>query len=57
MKVSRVTTRILQTPADNPLVVGLPARATREFVTLEIDTDDGVAGRRHHVLRRALTPR
>jgi hypothetical protein len=34
MKVTRVTTRVLRTPADNPLVVGLPAPTdTREFVT------------------------
>jgi len=45
MKVSRVTTRILQTPADNPLIVGLPEpTTTREFVSVEIDTDDGVQG-------------
>jgi hypothetical protein len=31
MKISHVTTRILSTPADNPLVVGLPIRGdTRE---------------------------
>jgi L-alanine-DL-glutamate epimerase-like enolase superfamily enzyme len=45
VKVARVTTRILQTPADNPLVVGLPEpTTTREFVSVEVETDDGVQG-------------
>jgi L-alanine-DL-glutamate epimerase-like enolase superfamily enzyme len=44
MKVTRVQTRILQTPADNPLVVGLPVEGTREFVTLELGTDEGIEG-------------
>ena len=40
MKVSHVTTRLLRTPADNPLVVGVDVgTATREFVTLELGTD------------------
>jgi L-talarate/galactarate dehydratase len=45
MKITHVTTRVLSTPADNPLVVGLPATAdTREFVTLELGTDQGLVG-------------
>ena len=45
MKVTQVTTRILRTPADNPLVVGLPpGNETREFVTVEIGTDEGIEG-------------
>ena len=45
MKISHVTTRILRTPADNPLVVELPAPTdTREFVTLELGTDQGLTG-------------
>ena len=44
MKVSKATTRVLQTPADNPLVVGEPQEGTREFVTLELDTDQGIQG-------------
>ena len=44
MKVSKSTTRVLQTPADNPLVVGVPQEGTREFVTLELDTDQGLQG-------------
>jgi L-talarate/galactarate dehydratase len=45
MKVNQVTARILSTPADNPLVVGLPApTGTREFVAVQIVTDDGIEG-------------
>src|SRR5437763_2075463 len=45
MKITHVTTRVLRTPADNPLVVGLPAPTdTREFVTLELGTDEGLVG-------------
>jgi L-alanine-DL-glutamate epimerase-like enolase superfamily enzyme len=45
MKVTHVKTRIISTPADNPLVVGIPVgNATREFVTLELGTDAGVEG-------------
>jgi L-alanine-DL-glutamate epimerase-like enolase superfamily enzyme len=45
MKITHATTRILRTPADNPLVVGLPTPTeTREFVTLELGTDQGLVG-------------
>ena len=45
MHVTHVKTRVLRTPADNPLVIGLPVGdATREFVTLELGTDDGLTG-------------
>jgi L-alanine-DL-glutamate epimerase-like enolase superfamily enzyme len=45
MKITHVTTHVLRTPADNPLVVGLPAPTdTREFVTLELGTDQGLVG-------------
>jgi L-alanine-DL-glutamate epimerase-like enolase superfamily enzyme len=45
MKITHVTTHLLRTPADNPLVVGLPAPTdTREFVTLELGTDQGLVG-------------
>src|SRR6266852_3521779 len=45
MKITHVTTRVLRTPADIPLVVGLPAPTdTREFVTLELGTDEGLVG-------------
>ena len=45
MKVSHVTTRLIRTPADNPLVVGIDTgNATRDFVTLELGTDQGLVG-------------
>ena len=45
MKITHAKTRILQTPADHPLVTGIPTGdATREFVTLELGTDEGVEG-------------
>src|SRR5499427_2451741 len=45
MKVTHVKTRIIRTPADSPLVVGIPVGdATREFVTVELGTDTGVEG-------------
>jgi L-talarate/galactarate dehydratase len=57
MKITHVTTRILSTPADNPLVVGLPAsRETREFVTLELGTDQGLVGIGLTFFGGALTP-
>src|SRR5207253_5348467 len=43
MKLTHVASRVLGTPADNPLVVGLPAPTdTREFVLLELGTDQGL---------------
>jgi L-talarate/galactarate dehydratase len=45
MKITHVTTHHLRTPADNPLVVGLPAPTdTREFALLELGTDQGLIG-------------
>ncbi len=45
MKITHVTSRVLRTPADNPLVVGLPEPTdTPEFVTLEPGTDQGLVG-------------
>jgi L-alanine-DL-glutamate epimerase-like enolase superfamily enzyme len=45
MKVTGYRTHIIRAPADNPLVVGLPERNdTREFVTLELETDAGLTG-------------
>ena len=44
MKVTRWKTRVLRTPAENPLVVGVPQPGTREFVLLELDTDEGIQG-------------
>ncbi len=57
MKITHVTTRLLRTPADNPLVVGLPAPTdTREFVTLELGTDQGLTGIGLTFFGGALTP-
>src|SRR4029450_8655500 len=57
MKITHVTTRVLSTPADNPLVVGLPApKDTREFVTLELGTDQGLVGIGLTFFGAALTP-
>ena len=45
MKVSKATTKVLRTPADNPLVAGVPPTgATRMFVTLDLETDEGIEG-------------
>jgi L-talarate/galactarate dehydratase len=57
MKITHVTTRVLRMPADNPLVVGLPAPTdTREFVTLELGTDQGLVGLGLTFFGGALTP-
>ncbi|MGH7413548.1 MAG: mandelate racemase/muconate lactonizing enzyme family protein, partial [Candidatus Rokuibacteriota bacterium] len=57
MKITHVTTRVLSTPADNPLVVGLPAPTdTREFVLLELGTDQGLVGIGLTFFGGALTP-
>jgi L-alanine-DL-glutamate epimerase-like enolase superfamily enzyme len=45
VKITGGRTRIISTPTDNPLVVGLPpAAGTRDFVTLELQTDAGLVG-------------
>ena len=45
MKVTKASTRVLRTPADNHLIVDAPpSNATRTFVTLEMDTDEGLQG-------------
>lgn len=57
MKITHVTTHVLRTPADNPLVVGLPAPTdTREFVTLELGTDQGLVGVGLTFFGGSLTP-
>jgi L-alanine-DL-glutamate epimerase-like enolase superfamily enzyme len=57
MKITHVTTHVLRTPADNPLVVGLPAPTdTREFVTIELGTDQGLVGVGLTFFGGALTP-
>ncbi|HSQ04173.1 MAG TPA: mandelate racemase/muconate lactonizing enzyme family protein [Burkholderiales bacterium] len=45
MKISRIETRMVKLPADEPLANGpVPAGATREFVALRMQTDEGVEG-------------
>ena len=45
MKITKAKTRVLRTPADNSLEAGVPpSDATRTFVTLELDTDEGLQG-------------
>ena len=45
MKVTGYQTRILHTPADDPLANSLPDTGRqRAFVTLEMTTDEGVDG-------------
>src|SRR5690349_20150624 len=45
MKITRVTTRLLRAPADNPFVVGIATGdPIREVVTVEIHTDQGIDG-------------
>ena len=57
MKITHVTTRALSTPAGNPLVVGLPEPTdTREFVLLELGTDQGLVGIGLTFFGGALTP-
>jgi L-alanine-DL-glutamate epimerase-like enolase superfamily enzyme len=57
MKITGAVTRVLRTPADNPLVVGLPAPTdTREFVTIELQTDAGLVGIGLTFFGGALTP-
>ena len=57
MKITHVTTRVLSTPADNPLVVGVPAPTdTREFVALELGTDQGLLGLGLTFFGGSLTP-
>jgi L-alanine-DL-glutamate epimerase-like enolase superfamily enzyme len=45
MKVTQIKTRVLRAPADNLPVKGIPAgTALREYVTLELGTDQGITG-------------
>jgi len=44
-KIARIESRIVRLPAEEPLAGGpVVAGATRDFVTLEIGTDDGIEG-------------
>src|SRR5688572_3174451 len=45
MKIARARARLIDKPGDHPLVIGLPPDGSkRQFVTLEMETDDGVEG-------------
>jgi L-alanine-DL-glutamate epimerase-like enolase superfamily enzyme len=45
MKITRIQSQIVQLPADEPLAGGAPSDGPpREFVTLQIETDAGIAG-------------
>jgi L-alanine-DL-glutamate epimerase-like enolase superfamily enzyme len=45
VKITNVTTRVVSTPADSPLVFDQPPTTeTLEFVTLELGTDQGLVG-------------
>ena len=44
MRVTHVSTRLVSTPADSPLVFDRPTNETLEFVTLELGTDQGLVG-------------
>ncbi|MGH7835557.1 MAG: enolase C-terminal domain-like protein, partial [Candidatus Binatia bacterium] len=45
MKITRVQSQILRLPADEPLAGGPPSHGPfREFVTLQIETDEGIEG-------------
>jgi L-alanine-DL-glutamate epimerase-like enolase superfamily enzyme len=44
MKITNVTTRMVRTPADSPLVFNRPTSEKHEFVTLELGTDEGLVG-------------
>ncbi|MFQ6029656.1 MAG: hypothetical protein ACE5Q6_19435, partial [Dehalococcoidia bacterium] len=45
MKITQARTRILRTPSDYPLVEDIPlSDTTRDFITLELDTDEGIQG-------------
>src|SRR5438105_3171028 len=57
MKITHITTRTLRTPADNPLVVGLPTPTdTREFITLELGTNQNAIDLNLTFFGGTLTP-
>jgi len=57
MKITHVTTRTVSVSTENSLVVGLPPRNDmREFVTLELGTDQGLVGIGLTFFGAALTP-
>ncbi|MFN8524605.1 MAG: mandelate racemase/muconate lactonizing enzyme family protein [Chloroflexota bacterium] len=45
MKITHVTTHVINTPAENPLTFGLPTPPERhDYVVLELGTDQGLVG-------------
>ena len=45
MKIARARARLIDKPGDHPLVIGLPPDGSkRQFITLEMETDDGIEG-------------
>jgi L-alanine-DL-glutamate epimerase-like enolase superfamily enzyme len=56
MKITDATIRTISTPAENRLVVGLPQPGKREFVILELATDEGLTGVGLTFFGGALTP-
>ena len=45
MRITGFSTRVVRVPAENPLVEGIPVGpGTRDFVTLELNTDEGIQG-------------
>jgi L-alanine-DL-glutamate epimerase-like enolase superfamily enzyme len=44
VKITHVTTNLVSTPADSPLVFNRPTNETLQFVTLELGTDQGLVG-------------
>jgi L-alanine-DL-glutamate epimerase-like enolase superfamily enzyme len=57
MKIARARARLIDKPADHPLVIGLPSDgAKRQFVTLEMETDDGIEGIGITFFGAALSP-
>ena len=44
MKITEARSRVLATPADRQGVVGVPSQSGRQFVTLELGTDEGLWG-------------
>ena len=60
MKVTEARSRVLETPADRQTEAGVPSRTGRQFVTLELGTDEGLWGLGYADFRdpqRALTQR
>ena len=44
MKITGAKTRVLSAPEENPLIVGKDPGGIREYVSLELSTDEGIKG-------------